>query len=70
MNDQTDEGGYPCTPGLARFTPFYMGENMPGKSMLPVHVLSAYGDVRYLLPACVCDAFWLRQEGSTLARSV
>jgi hypothetical protein len=25
MNDQTDEGGYPCAPGFARFTPFFMG---------------------------------------------
>lgn len=25
LNDQTDEGGYPCAAGFARFTPFFMG---------------------------------------------
>jgi hypothetical protein len=25
LNDQTDEGGYPCTNGFARYTPFFMG---------------------------------------------
>ena len=26
MNDQGDEGGYPCKPGFARFTPYFMGK--------------------------------------------
>ncbi len=55
MNDQTDEGGYPCKPGFARFTPFFMGKNLIATKMSVPHEC-----VYRCLYLCPTFVFWAR----------
>ena len=42
LNDQTDEGGYPCTAGFARYTPYFMGGIHPrAKRVVGVRLAAA-----------------------------